>query len=405
MPWPTQTPMSQRLEFIHAVLHRAPGESIIDICRQIGISEKTGHKWLTRFGDAGPAALADRSHAPHQPAHQVPVPIAAALCQLREAQPTWGARKLRDVLAREQPTVAWPAPSTITSLLTRAGLVTTRRRSLRERSGWLRGRPLTPAAAPNDVWTADFKGEFRLGSGPYCYPLTIADLSSRYLLAVTGLAGTATETAEAVFRRCFAEVGLPRVIRTDNGVPFAAPGALGGLSVLSVWWIRLGIRPERIEKGVPQQNGAHERMHRTLKAEATRPPSSSWPAQQARFDEWRRTFNERRPHEALQNTPPATHYTASPRALPRRLPPIEYPRDVEVRRVMSSGELSWQATPIFLSKVLRGEYVALRETAEAEWTVLFGPLTLGTYSLRLLAFVPQLAWTPWTPTPVSPDVT
>lgn len=243
MPWPTQTPMSQRLEFVHAVLHRAPGESIVDICPQIGISEKTGHKWLQR-----------------QPAHQVPAPIAAALCQLREAQPTWGARKLRDVLTREHPTVAWPAPSTITTLLTRAGLVTTRRRSLRERSAWLRSHPLTTPAAPNDVWTADFKGEFRLGSGPYCYPLTIADLASRYLLAVTGLAGPETVPAEVVFRRCFADVGLPRVIRTDNGVPFAAPGALGGLSALSVWWIRLGIRPERIDKGVPQQNGAHERM-------------------------------------------------------------------------------------------------------------------------------------------------
>jgi transposase InsO family protein len=394
--------MSQRLEFVHAVLHRTPGESIVDICRQLGISEKTGHKWLKRFGEAGPAALADRSHAPHQPAHQVAAPIAATLCQLREANPAWGARKLRDVLMREQPTVAWPAPSTITTLLMRAGLVTTRRRSLRERHAWARSSSLTTPAAPNDVWTADFKGEFRVGSGPYCYPLTIADLSSRYVLAVTALAGTATDPAEAVFRRCFGDVGLPRVIRTDNGVPFAAPGALGSLSVLSVWWIRLGIRPERIEKGVPQQNGAHERMHRTLKAEATRPPSASLAAQQARFDQWRRTFNERRPHEALHNTPPATHYSASPRALPRRLPPIDYPGDAEVRRVASGGDIWLRGEPIFLSKVLRGEYVALRETAEEEWTVLFGPLRLGTYSLRLLAFVPHLAWTP---TPVSPDVT
>ena len=402
MPWSTQTPMSQRLEFVHAVLHRAPGESIVDLCRQIGISEKTGHKWLKRFGDAGPAALADRSHAPQQPAHQVPALIAAALCQLREANPTWGARKLRDVLTREQPTVAWPAPSTITTLLTRAGLVTTRRRSLRERNAWARSSALTMPTAPNDVWTADFKGEFRLGSGPYCYPLTIADLASRYVLAVTGLAGTETVPAAAAFRRCFADVGLPRVIRTDNGVPFAAPGALGSLSALSVWWIRLGIRPERIEKGVPQQNGAHERMHRTLKADATRPPSASLAAQQARFDQWRRTFNERRPHEALHNTPPATHYTPSARVLPRRLPPIEYPLEAEVRRVVSGGEIWWRGEPIFLSKVLRGEYVALRETAEEEWALMFGPLTLGTYSLALLAFVPQLAWTP---APVAPDVT
>jgi putative transposase len=402
MPWPTHTPMSQRLEFVRAVLHRAPGDSIVDICRRTGISEKTGHKWLTRFGDAGPAALADRSHAPHHPAHQVPASIAATLCQLREANPTWGARKLRDVLAREQPGVVWPAPSTITTLLTRAGLVTTRRRSLRERTAWMHRNPLTAPTAPNDVWTADFKGEFRLRRGPYCYPLTIADLYSRYVLTVTGLDGTAGAPAEAIFRRSFAEFGLPWVIRTDNGVPFAAPGALGGLSVLSVWWIRLGIRPERIDKGVPQQNGAHERMHRTLKAEVTRPPSASLPAQQVRFDAWRRTFNERRPHEALQNTPPAMHYTASARPLPPRLSPLEYPLDAELRRVTSGGVISWRTQRIFLSEVLAGEYVALHETAEDEWTITFGPLTLGAYSLGLLAFVPQVAWTPG---PRYPDVT
>jgi len=332
----------------------------------------------------------------------VPASIAATLCQLREANPTWGARKLRDVLAREQPGVGWPAPSTITTVLTRAGLVTTRRRSLRERTAWMRRTPLTAPTAPNDVWTADFKGEFRLRRGPYCYPLTIADLYSRYVLTVTGLDGTAGAPAEAIFRRSFAEFGLPWVIRTDNGVPFAAPGALGGLSVLSVWWIRLGIRPERIDKGVPQQNGAHERMHRTLKAEVTRPPSASLPAQQVRFDAGRRTFNERRPHEALQNTPPATHYTASARTRPPRLPPLEYPLDAELRRVTSSGVISWRMQRIFLSEVLSGEYVARHETAEEEWTITFGPLTLGTYSLGLFAFVPQVAWTP---PPRYPDVT
>jgi len=396
MPWPTQSPMSQRLEFVRAVLHRAPGESILTICRQIGISEKTGHKWLKRFGEAGPAALADRSHAPHRPAHHVPAPMAAALCELREAHPTWGARKLRDVLAREQPTVAWPAPSTITTLLIRAGLVPNRRRSLGARSAWMRRPELTTPAAPNEVWTVDFKGEFRLKSGPYCYPLTIADLYSRYVLTVTGLAGTAGAPAAAIFRQSFAEFGLPQVIRSDNGGPFASPGALGGLSVLSVGWIRLGIRPERIDKGVPQQNGAHERMHRTLKAEATRPPSASFPAQQARFDTWRHTFNERRPHEALHNTPPASHYTASPRALPRRLPLLEYPRDAELRRVTSSGVISWQTERIFLSEVLKGEYVGVRETADEEWTITFGPLTLGTYSRAVLAFVPHVTWTPAT---------
>jgi transposase InsO family protein len=385
--------MSQRLEFIRAVLHRPAGQSILDVCRAVGISEKTGHKWLRRFEGGGPAALGDRSHAPQRPAHQVAPDQAAAIRQLREANPTWGARKLREVLAREHPTDTWPAPSTITLLLRRAGVVLRRRRSVRERTAWAQPALTTPHA-PNDVWTADFKGEFRLGTGAYCYPLTIADLHSRYVLAVTGLAGTAVEPTINAFRDCFAEFGLPRVIRTDNGVPFGIPSALGGLSPLGVWWIRLGIRPERIQKGVPQQNGAHERMHRTLKGEATRPPSASFPAQQTRFDRWRRTYNERRPHEALAQQPPAGHYTSSSRALPARLPVLEYPPTADLRRVASSGVISWRTHRIFLSEVLQGEYVGLTETANDELLITFGPLVLGTYSLSLYTFTEQLAWTP-----------
>lgn len=393
MPWRPESLMSQRLEFVQAVLHRAPGQSIRDVCRAIGISERVGHKWLARFTTGGPAALADRSHAPQVAAHQTPRELVQAILALREQQPSWGARKLRDVLQREQPREAWPAPSTITTLLKRAGLIAPRRRRRHERAAWACTR-LTPGANPNDVWTADFKGEFRLAHGPYCFPLTISDLYSRYVLAVTALPSTASEPATAQFRRCFATYGLPRVIRTDNGGPFGAPLALGGLSRLAVWWIRLGIRPERIERGEPQQNGAHERMHRTLKAEATRPPSATLDAQQRRFDTWRRTFNERRPHEAWANTPPATHYTPSPRPLPRRLPLLEYPSDVELRRVTVSGHIKWRSTQIFLSTTLIGEYVSLRETAESEWTIAFGPLTLGIYSAHTLAFHDALAWRP-----------
>ena len=393
MPWRTDSLMSQRLEFIQAVLRRPPGQSIRDVARAVGISERTAHKWLTRFGEGGPAALADRSHAPHHPPHQVPRALVDALCALREEHPTWGARKLREVLQREQPTVHWPAPSTITTLLGRAGLLTRRRRSARERSAWATGT-LTPASAPNDVWAADFKGEFRLGDGSWCYPLTLSDLHSRYVVAVRALPSTASAPAMAAIRACFAELGLPRVIRTDNGVPFGVPLALGGLSPLAVWWIRLGIRPERIQKGVPQQNGAHERMHRTLKAEATRPASASLAAQQQRFDRWRRTFNERRPHEALANTTPTSHYTPSPRLLPTRLPILEYASTAELRRVSPNGFLKWRTEPIFLSTVLGGEYVALEETATDEWTIRFGPLMLGVYSATLFAFTEHLNWSP-----------
>lgn len=395
MPWTPSSLMSARLEFVRAVLHRTAGQSIRDICRATGITEKTGHKWLTRYGAGGPAALADRSHAPHTPAHQVPPALVAPILALREAQPTWGARKLRDVLRREQPALAWPAASTITTLLKRAGLVVPRRRSHRERAAWAHPARLTPARAPNDVWAADFKGEFRLtATGAYCYPLTLTDLYSRYVLAVDGLASTASGPAQAQCRHCFERHGLPRVIRTDNGVPFGAPTALGGLSPLAVWWIRLGIRPERIERGAPQQNGAHERMHKTLKAETTRPASPTFAAQQQRFDAWRHTFNERRPHEALAGTPPAAHYVASARPFPRRLPLLEYPPHVELRRVSARGEIAWRTLPLFLTTALAGEYVSLAETAEGEWTIAFGPLTLGVYSAPLLAFTEALAWHP-----------
>lgn len=393
MPWHTDSLMSQRLEFIEAVLHRTQGQSIRELCRAVGISERVGHKWLKRFGAGGPAALADRSHAPHQPAHQVPREVCDRVCALREQHPTWGARKLRNVLQREDPTVHWPVPSTITSLLDRAGLLTRRRRSLRERSAWASGT-LTAPTAPNEVWAADFKGEFRLRDGTWCHPLTLSDLHSRYVLDVRALASPAGEPTTAAMRACFAEFGLPRVIRTDNGVPFGAPLALGGLSPLAVWWIRLGIRPERIQKGVPQQNGTHERMHRTLKAEATRPASASLPAQQQRFDRWRHTFNDRRPHEALANTPPAHHYAPSPRSLPRRLPLLEYAATAELRRVGPNGFLKWRTQPIFLSTVLGGEYVALEETANDEWTIRFGPLILGVYSANLFAFTEHLKWSP-----------
>ena len=383
--------MSQRLEFIRAVVHRPPGRSIRDVCREIGISERVGHKWLARFGVGGPEALADRSHAPHCPPHQVPAELAQVIIALREQHPEWGARKLREVLRREQPTVPWPAASTITTLLKRANLITARHRPRRERAAWA-STSLTVPSTPNDVWTADFKGEFLLKGGPYCYPLTIVDLCSRFVLGVTALAGTASEPAASTFRDMFATYGLPRVIRTDNGVPFGAPMAMGGLSKLAVWWIRLGIRPERIDRGEPQQNGAHERMHRTLKAEATQPASASFPAQQQRFDTWRRTYNERRPHEALANTPPADHYTASHRSLPPRPPILEYPDGVELRHVGQHGSFRWRQANVFLSTALEGEYVSLRETADGEWTVAFGPLTLGVYSDHNLAFHEQLAW-------------
>jgi len=312
---------------------------------------------------------------------------------LRHAHPTWGPRKLRAYLDWKRPDTLWPAASTIGALLHRHGLVRPRRRPGGGPARWAPlDQPLTRAQAPNDVWTTDFKGEFRLGSGAYCYPLTVLDAHSRFLLACRGLASTASGPAQRVFTRLFHTYGLPRVIRSDNGVPFACPLALSRLSPLAVWWIRLGIRPERIAPGAPQQNGAHERMHKTLKAETTRPAATSAPRQQQRFNAFRQEYNTERPHEALGLTPPVRCYEASPRPMPTQLPECEYPPHVELRRVQTTGTIRWRGARICLTAVLAGETVALDPTAADEWTVSFGPLVLGTLHEATRSFTPESYW-------------
>ena len=391
MPWSTPSLMAHRLEFVRAVVSRRL--TVRAACRQFGVSEKTGYKWLGRFLRGGPDALADRSHAPITPAHQIPATLRALICQLRDAHPTWGARKLRARLSRTHPGVPWPAPSTITVVLNQTGRIAPRRRTPRDRGTWATG--LTTPQAQNDVWAADFKGEFRLHAGPYCYPLTVTDLQSRFVIGLQALPGTTGDATQAQLIRWFEQYGLPRVFRTDNGVPFGAPVALGGLSTLAIWLIRLGIRPERIHKGVPQENGAHERMHRTLKAEATRPASATFAAQQRRFDRWRQQFNTERPHEALGQTPPAAHYTPSSRPYPRSLPLLEYPAHFDVRRVDYSGVIRWASKRIFLSHVLAGEYVGVEATGEAEWTIALGPLRLGHCCAEDAVFREALSWAPF----------
>jgi transposase InsO family protein len=238
------------------------------------------------------------------------------------------------------------------------------------------GKPTTLIAAPNDVWSADFKGQFKTGDGLYCYPLTVADGYSRLLLGCQALSSTRVAEAKPVFTRLFKEFGLPKRIRTDNGVPFAT-NTLGRLSQLSAWWVRLGIFPEFIEPGKPQQNGRHERMHRTLKAETTRPPARTRRAQQRRFDRFRQEFNSERPHEALDMQSPASRYEASPREMPSKLPPLEYPDRFEVRYVSANGGIRWHHRWVNVSHVCVGEYVGLEEIADGIWNVYFGPLKLG----------------------------
>lgn len=387
MPWSEITIMSQRHEFVRRALQRR--ETIAELCEEFRVSEKTGYKWLARFRTHGAAGLADRSHAPHH-VHRMADAIASELIAIRSTYPTWGPRKLLAYARALDPQQSWPAPSSVGDLLKRVGLVRPRR--ARPARGTARNWGQTLARAANDVWTADFKGQFRLGSGAYCYPLTVADQHTRFLLGCTALRATDAVLTRAVFERIFHTYGLPRVLRTDNGVPFAAPTALGNLSRLAVWWIRLGIQPERIEPGQPQQNGRHERMHRTLKAETASPPASSWRRQQRRFDRFVAYFNTERPHEALGQQPPASWYAASDRPFPRRLPRLEYAPGVDVRRVTSIGQFAWHHHLYFLTTALAGEDVGVEQVSEERWAVAFGPLNLAYLNASTEKLTPAVFW-------------
>ena len=336
MPWQETLLMDQRVQFI-ADYQRAVFD-IAELARRYGISRKTAYKWIERYEIGGPAGLVDRSRRPAHCPHRTPPATIAALLEVQRHHPTWGAKKLLKVVATRQPTWTLPARSTVCDLLDRAGLITA---PGRRRVPAHPGRPLIPMTAPNGTWTADFKGQFKTRNGVYCYPLTVVDGFSRYLLACHGLLSTAIATARPIFLHLFQEYGLPGIIRTDNGVPFATT-ALGRLSTLSVWWIRLGILPELIAPASPQQNGRHERMHRTLKAEATRPPSGNLQAQQVRFNRFRHEYNDDRPHEALDQETPGSVYQPSPRALPQTLAPLEYPGHFEVRLVSRNSGIRWK---------------------------------------------------------------
>lgn len=396
MPWKEITQVEQRRSFIHTVfLRRKP---MAQICAEFQISEKTGYKWVRRFLQEGDESLADRSHAPHTIPHRMPEAIAAYFLSLRRQHPTWGPRKLVAYAAAHEATRQWPAPSSVGALLKQAGMVRQRRFRRAGRIGNAWGQ--TVAGEPNAVWTADFKGEFRLGTGPYCYPLTVLDAHSRYLLGCHALDSTRGRDTMVVFRQLFREYGLPAVIRTDNGPPFGSGAAIARLSPLAVWWIRLGIRPERITPGQPQENGAHERMHRTLKAETTRPAAATWRGQQRRFDAFRASYNTERPHEALGLHPPGTVYTPSSRPYPGRLPKLDYPPGTDVRRVTSIGQTCWRGTHIFLSSLLAGQDVGIEQATDQRWTVAFGPLILGHINAATSTFEPAAYWRPSPITPV-----
>lgn len=376
MPWTHTDPMCERTKFVLA--YHDGAFSMTELCQRFGISRKTGYKWIRRFDEAQFEGLHDRSRARLAIAHRTPEHLEQIFVVLRQKHPFWGARKLLAVVERRHPELSLPAASTVTEILKRHGLITPRPK--RRRAVHPGARPLV-AEAPNDVWCADFKGEFLLGNRRYCYPLTVSDAHSRYLLACQALPSTHCKGARSLFKRLFQEYGLPRAIRTDNGVPFASP-ALAGISRLSLYWMKLGIRADRIEPASPHQNGRHERMHRTLKAETTRPPENSFPEQQQRFETFRSQYNEQRPHEALQMQVPAYYYHASARALPRRLPEPEYAAHMEVRRVSAGGAIKFKSWPVFLSMVLASEQVGLEEIDEGLWNIYFGEVLLARYDER-----------------------
>lgn len=382
MPWSVPDLMSTRLEFVAEVLaHR---QSITRLCAQYGISEKTGYKWLARFKTGGPAALADVSSRPRECPRQTPATQREAVCALRRAHPTWGARKLRAVLQDQQPRVAWPAASTITTLLHGAALIAPRRRRPPTIPGAL--APALTASVPNALWTLDYKGEFTTGDGHYCYPLTLVDSASRFLLACDAHRHIRTAAVQATLARCFRTYGLPQAILSDNGAPFASVRAPRRFSPLSAWLVQLGIRPLFTQPRHPEQNGRHERMHRTLKADATKPPARTVTAQQTRFDVFRDEYNCLRPHEALALTPPARHYHPSERPWPTRLATLTYPGNYLVRRVAPSGVLNWHQRQVYLSTSLAGQDLGLHPVSATHYDVYFADYLLGILDVQALRF-------------------
>ena len=376
MPWLETVPMAQRTEFIAD--HRRGLYSVTELCSRYGISRKTGYKWLTRFEEGGRRALADRSRAPHHCPHRIESDVAELLCTARRKHPDWGAGKLLDYLEPRYPDTRWPAASTVNDLLGRHGLLTKRRR---RRPNQHPGVVPPITHEPNDLWTVDFKGQFRTRDSVYCYPLTIADQHTRYLLTCHGLPSTRGVGARRVLERAFRTYGLPRAIRTDNGVPFATRG-IHGLSQLNVWWMRLGIQHQRIHPGRPQQNGAHERMHKTLKRGAIRPPRANAKTQQLAFNRFRAEFNDERPHDALNGRTPASQYRSSPRPYPRILPPQEYPGHFLVKKITTAGTFRFGDRLLFLARSLTRLHVGLEETADGIWSIYFNNVLLAKFDER-----------------------
>ena len=352
--------------------YESEGGSFTELCGRYEVSRMTGYKWVERFEEEGVPGLWERSRAPHRVSHALSGVLEGLILAARQEHPTWGPRKLLARLKVTHPQLQWCAISTAGELLRRKGK--TESRIYRRRSA-PRLEALVSYTQANTVWCTDFKGWFRLGNGQRCEPWTLSDGWSRYLLRVTAMRRQELEPVWRGFEEAFREYGLPEVIRSDNGRPFAGLG-IGGLSQLSVWWIKLGIRPERIRPAKPQENGRHERMHLTL-LETSQIPAHTLKGQQRRFNAFRREFNEERPHEALGDQPPAQVYQRSKRQYPKRVPQVEYEAGRLIKRVRQHGDILWQGERLFLSEALAGEDVVFEPLSEGHWLVRFGPMKLA----------------------------
>ncbi len=381
MPWKGQTPVDLRIEFITRLKR---GERMTDLCAEYGISRKTGHKFKKRFEEAGAAGLFEQSRAPRNIPHKTPLEVVELVVAERLRHPSWGGKKLKRVLEERLGHVL-PAASTISWWLSKRGLIERRRHRSRQRP---QPTGLHPARSPNDVWCVDYKGQFRLGDGSYCYPLTVTDQASRYLLGCDAMAAIDEDQALEAMTTIFVEHGLPWFMRSDNGTPFASTGLLG-LSKLSVFWMRLGITPERIRPSHPEENGRHERMHRTLKRDTTRPARANLLQQQERFDEFQHEFNHERPHEALDMKRPADVYLPSTRAFPSVLSEPTYPTHDDVVSVNSTGLISLPGRRhLYLGAALAGQLVGIREEDDGRWLVSFLELHLGHFEPSSNTFKP-----------------
>lgn len=391
MSWKGVTIMDQRVRFISEYLNGYFPFS--ELCRQFSISRKTGYKWARRYLEFGPEGLSDSSRKPKSCPHQTSDQVVEAIIEARSKHPTWGPKKLFDILSDTHSPSALPAHSTIAGILKREGLIQPGKRRLRRKHP---GCPKTTTQAPNDIWTADYKGQFKMKNGQYCYPLTVCDMHSRYLLGCDAHKSVSMRDTTHHFIRLFEKYGLPERIRTDNGVPFAS-SALARLSSLSVWWIKLGIYPEHIEPGKPQQNGKHERMHRTLKKEATLPPEKSIREQQKRFDRFVKEYNEIRPHESLDMKKPAEVYKPSKKRMPRVVKHYDYPSHFEVRLVSRNGGIRWHHHRVPVSSTLIQEYIGFEEIEDGVYNVYFCDFLIGRFFEEIVGIKDVISRVPTTP--------